>query len=296
MPLLISIMGPTASGKTELAEALAKVYDAQLINADAFQVYRHLDIGTAKPENRELYQLIDTVDPREQYGVGEFVIQATQILVELWEERRSAVIVGGTGLNIRALTEGYDTMAGPADPSFRAKMNEIHQTQGLGALVEKIKHIAPEVAITIDLSNPARVKRAIERAHFPAVLARAELPPFLSVKFGLLQDASDLEAKIVTRMRAMVQNGWIQEVERLMQSKYSLDDPGLRAIGYRNLWGYVEGKVELEEAIETTIVETRRYAKRQRTWLRSEPNLTVLNFSGEGHLMQVRRHLNTLFV
>ena len=296
LPVLVSVMGPTASGKTDLAEALALHLDAQLINADAFQVYRGLDIGTAKPENRSAYRLIDIQDPREQFGVGEFVAHAAQILRELYSEGRSAVIVGGTGLNIRALTEGYDTMTGPPDPILRAEMNLIHESAGLSPLVERLKTLAPDVAEKIDLANPARVKRAIERAINPNPVVRAELPPYKKMKFGLLCDVTTLDAQIVNRTRTMMQNGWIREVERLMQSKYSLDDPGLRAIGYRAIWEYLEGKVELEEAIGTTIVETRRYAKRQRTWLRSEPNLTVLNISEADPFALAKEHLNTLIV
>ena len=289
-------MGPTASGKSALAEALAHHLDAQLINADAFQVYRGLDIGTAKPENRSEYRLIDIVDPREQYGVGEFVRQATAILNELWKVSRSAVVVGGTGLNIRALFEGYNTMTGPPDPTLRLELNEIHQSLGLHSLVEQLRHLAPDVAEQIDLANPARVKRAIERAMSPSRMIHAELPPFIKAKFGLLPDVPTLDAKIEIRMQSMMHNGWIQEVERLIRSDYSLQDPGLRAIGYRNLWEYLEGKVELEDAIGTTIVETRRYAKRQRTWLRSEPNLIALNFSNGDLLVQARDYLNYLFV
>jgi len=269
-------MGPTASGKTALAERLADALDAQLINADAFQAYRGMDVGTAKPENPARYALMDIKDPNEMYGVGEFTRLASKVLRDLYRKERSAVVVGGTGFYIRALLEEYTEMASAPDPELRARLNRSFEEEGLEALVGELRRVHPEAAERIDLRNPARVKRAIERAYAPEPMRTEQLPGFRKIKFGLMPDAAWLEPRITQRVQQMMQNGWVEEVGRLIASGYSSDDPGFRAIGYREMARYIAGELSLEEAATATIVETRRYAKRQRTWLRAEPNLTVL--------------------
>lgn len=272
-PLLIAVMGPTASGKTDVAERLAEALDAQLVNADAFQVYRGMDIGTAKPSEPERYRLIDLKNPEESFGVGEYVLAAQQELESLYGEGRHVVVVGGTGLYVRALFEEYDTMGSLPPSDLRDALSEME----LSELVERLKALSPDVAETVDLKNPVRVRRALERILAPSPSISWRLPPFRRIKLAIVPEPGDTDSRIARRVEGMLQREWVQEVRNLRDQGYSPHDPGFRAIGYRTLSRYLDGEVELNEATATTIAETRRYAKRQRSWLRSEPNLVRLD-------------------
>ncbi len=284
MPLLVAVLGPTASGKTSFAEAAAKVLGAQLINADAFQAYRGMDIGTAKPVCKDRYELLDIKQPDENYGAGEFVLRSQEILGRLFSQGRHAVVVGGTGLYVRALFEEYQQMVGPPDPSLRERLNRRLATDGLAPLVEELRERDPAAATNIDLNNPARVTRALERALFSDTPRAPKLPEFEKMKLALDVPKLTIEDRIVRRVEAMVQNGWVQEVRQLREQGFSLSDPGLRAIGYAQMWQHLDGLLGLDDAISATVGATTRYAKRQRTWLRSEPNLSVLEIVDESPL------------
>ena len=271
-PRLIAVMGTTGSGKTDVAEALAERLGAQLISADAFQVYRGMDIGTAKPSRKHLYRLLDLKAPNEGFGVGEFVQLARSELSQLFEEGRSAIVVGGTGLYIRALFERYADLAASPDPALRAELMERESRDGAAALAEDLRQRAPTVAARTDLANPVRVRRALERLDSLGPNICSELPPFAQSKLVLQRNKSELNALIELRAHAMVQNGWLEEVESLRRSGYGPGNPGFRALGYTALWQHLAGTVALKDALESTVMDTRRYAKRQRSWLRSEPN------------------------
>jgi len=276
MPFLVAIMGPTASGKTGLAEYVATQLAATLINADAFQVYRGLDIGTAKPANRSRYSLIDIKEPSESFGLGEWIRLAHGHLVETYAQGQSAVVVGGTGLYIRALFEEYAAMADQPDPGLREALNNTP----IDDLRERLRSDHPEIAATVDLANPVRVRRAFERLHGPISEALV-LPPFKKLKIGLTPDIDLLEGVIERRVAQMVEAGWVQEVESLREQGFSRCDPGFRAIGYRTISDYLDNKISLDEAVAATIIETRRYAKRQRTWLRTEKGLVGISATTE---------------
>lgn len=280
-------MGPTASGKTEVAEALADIADAQLINADAFQIYRGMDIGTAKPERVSDYKLLNIRNPSEGFGVGEYVALARQELTECWEAERSAVVVGGTGLYMRALFEEYADMSDAPDPELRSKLDQ----QTLEDLVTELVSLDKTIAMRVDLQNRVRVQRAIERIYSPKPSLPVRLPPFQKCKYAVMRDSEETNERISLRVEKMMQRGWLNEVQRLLDAGYSAADPGFRALGYQALWRHLTGEIELKEAMATTIAETRRYAKRQRTWLRTEPNLVVLD---SGHaLAHATRDLHT---
>lgn len=266
-------MGPTASGKTELAEGLANHLGAQLVNADAFQIYRGMDIGTAKPENHSRYRLLDIRNPSEGFGVGEYVALAQAVLEECWEAQRNVVVVGGTGLYVRALFEEYDDMGQAPPPEIRSQLD----ARSLEDLVEELTRIAPETASRVDSKNRVRVQRALERIYSPTPSVPLNLPPFQKQKFAVNVDTEVTAARITRRVDEMIEKGWIGEVAALAANGFSLADPGLRAIGYEAIWRTNDGEVRLEDAKATVIAETRRYAKRQRTWLRSEPHLYFLD-------------------
>lgn len=284
-PVLVAVMGPTASGKTALAEALADTLGAQLVNSDSFQVYRGMDIGTAKTSRKTDYKLLDIKDPDESYGVGEFVVRACQELARLHHEERNAVLVGGTGLNVRALFEGYQDLHQAPPEALREELNRIFASEGLEPLVQRLGQI-PSALETVDLRNPMRVIRAIEKAESGTGTIEIGLPPFAKLKIGLLPDPGILPAVISRRVDEMVQNGWVQEVAELRRRGYGQSDPGMRAHGYRAMLRHLEGEIGLPEAMAIAVSDTWRYAKRQRTWLRKEPDLHVLRDAEESHLEQ----------
>ena len=158
-PALVALMGPTASGKSDLAEALADRIDARLINADAFQVYRGMDIGTGKPSQKERYLLLDLVSPSEQFGLGEWLRLAVAALEEIFKQGRNAIVVGGTGLYIRALMEEYADVAAAPDPSLRASLMK----RPIEELRQELRSRAPNVFESTDIANPLRVRRALEK-------------------------------------------------------------------------------------------------------------------------------------
>ncbi|MBX3118967.1 MAG: tRNA (adenosine(37)-N6)-dimethylallyltransferase MiaA [Fimbriimonadaceae bacterium] len=280
-PLMIAVMGPTASGKTALAERIAERYNAQLFAADAFQVYRGFDIGTAKPAQKDRYRLVDIKSPTESIAVGEWVQLAVDELVPLYEKRRNVVFVGGTGLYVRALFQGYGALFPPADPETRERIREREAAGGMEALVQWLREIDKESSERIDIHNPVRVRRAIEKALCPKVETLFSVPPYKRVKMSLQPDKDDLNLRIKNRVSEMVQNGWVAEVEALRRAGISDNDPSMRAIGYRTLLKVCTGEIALEQAIEATEIETRQYAKRQRTWLRSEPDVRVIPRFGD---------------
>lgn len=276
-------MGPTGSGKTALAEALSDRWDCQLINADAFQVYRGMDIGTGKSKHKGRYKLLDLVEPTKQFSVGEWLRLAADELQNLWERRRGAILVGGTGLYIRALMEEYADLAEQPDPQLRQQLIDEERVNGPEYLLERLRAVAGENAQQIDTSNPLRVRRALERALSSKPNFRIELPPFRKLKLGLDPPAAVLRERIATRISDMVTKGWIEEVRSLRDTGITESAPGMKAIGYRTWLAYLRGELKFETALEQITVDTRQYAKRQRTWLRKEPNLRRLEWSASTH-------------
>lgn len=270
-PTLVAIMGPTASGKTFLAESLADRLGWQLINADAFQVYRGLDIGTAKSPRRAEYALMDILEPHEPFGAGAWIERCVGVLNVLYREGRSAILVGGTLYYVRALMEGYTELYGPPDPELRAELNQ----RTLPDLLAELDQRAPSA--NVDRNNRVRVQRALEKlAASPQTFT---LPPFRKVKLGLERTGPE---RILQRVEEMVESGWLDEVISLREHGVRRDDPGMRAHGYRAMWDVVEGRLDLPSAISQTAIEVNQYAKRQRTWLRREPNLVKLPTQDEG--------------
>lgn len=275
--MLIAVMGQTASGKTDLAEGIADSLGAQLINSDAFQVYRGMDIGTAKSDRRADYELLDIREPDEAFGVGEWVPLAADVLKGLHSSGRDAVVVGGSGLNVRALFERYDAMANAPDPLLRASLNARFAQEGLEPLAAELKSRDPVAAERTDLRNPVRVIRALERSIAPTKSITFELPAFCQVKFAIATPVETINRRISDRVGEMLKNGWLEEVESLKRAGYGPNAPGFRAHGYRELWRVLSGEMTLEAAVESIVLQVRRYAKRQKTWLKTEPGLTMLD-------------------
>ena len=270
---MIAVMGPTGSGKSDLAEDLAVRLDAVLVNADAFQVYRWLDIGTNKPEDKGLYELIDICEPEEQFGLGEWLRLVEEILQTAWTNERSVVFVGGTGLYIRALFEGYAEMSGAPDAELRAELMRREEEEGLGALVEELKRLDFERAEKVDLQNPVRVRRALEKILGGGEVIKIDVPGFKKRKFGLYVEKELHKEILENRLKMMVESGWIEEVRELNDLRIPESAPAMRAIGYHTWRKFLSGATTFDEAMAEVLTLTVQYAKRQRTWIRKEPGL-----------------------
>lgn len=273
-PKLIAIMGPTASGKSDVAECISTELDAELISADAFQIYRGFDIGTNKPIAPEHYHLINIRDPHEGFGVGEFAIEASRILTDAHGREKNVVIVGGTGFYIRALLEKFDNLLPEPSPDLRKKIGNLD----LNDVIRELDALAPEAKV--DRQNPVRVRRALERALTPSEPVRINFPPFETRKFAISVETPTIDAKIRVRTLELLESGWISEVENLLNQGVATDTPAFRAIGYSEVVQFLHGELTFDIMLEKIVLETRRYAKRQRAWLRSEPSLNWLLSDG----------------
>lgn len=275
-PKLVAVMGPTGSGKSAVAERLADEWGAILVNADAFQVYRGFDIGTNKPIEKGRYELIDVCEPEEQFGVGEWLRRIEGILRQAWDAQRDVIIVGGTGLYVRALLEGYADMSGPPEPDLREDLMRREAEEGLEKLVEQLEAVDPEMAGRVDLRNGVRVRRALEKVLGGGERIQIEVPEFRKFKFGLDVAVEELRQRLEKRLLEMIDEGWIDEVRKLNDINVSENAPAMRAIGYHSWRCYLSGATTFDEAFAEVLKLTVQYAKRQRTWMRKEPNLNMI--------------------
>lgn len=291
------LMGPTASGKTGLALALAKRIAAggtpwaaaALISVDSAQVYRGMDIGTAKPSREVLAQwphgLVDILDPAENYSAARFRDDAMTLVAAARAAGQLPILVGGTGLYFRALENGLSDLP-PADAALRQRLGQEAEQIGWAALHERLRLLDAEAAAKIKPNDPQRILRALEihaltgrtrSEHWAAPKSAGLTGPI--VKIGLLPLArATLHAAIASRFQQMMADGFLDEVHRLKaRSDLHAALPAIRAVGYRQLWEHLEGQSSLSTAIERGIIASRQYAKRQITWLKSEPALTVID-------------------
>jgi len=274
-------MGPTASGKTDLAIALRRHLPVELISVDSAMVYRGMDIGTAKPSAQELalapHRLIDICDPAESYSAARFREDALHEMAEITAGGSIPLLVGGTMLYFRALQYGLSDLP-PADPEVRARLEREMQTAGLPALHRRLAAVDPVAAGRIHLNDPQRTLRALEVwevAGRPlSALQQGGGPsmPYRAIKL-VRSPASraELHRRINERFVAMLEGGFVAEVERLIaRGDLEPDMPSMRSVGYRQVWSWLRGECSREEMVERGQAATRQLAKRQMTWLRSE--------------------------
>lgn len=279
-PKLVIILGPTAAGKSEIALELAARVNGEIINADSQQVYRQLDIGTAKPsiEVREkiAHHLIDVVDPDEEFNVARYRALATAIIYDIQKRGKQAIVCGGTGLYIKALTRGL--FPGPAqDAGIRAELTLRAQRDGLSSLYARLRQIDPSATSWIHPNDRQRIIRALEvyestgkpMSEWHQGHAFSEIP-FITLKIGLERQRAELYGLINRRCDQMIEAGLIDEVKGLLARGYSLDLKPLRSVGYRHMGLFIMGQLSLEQALFLMKRDTRRLAKRQLTWFRSD--------------------------
>ncbi|MFM9872415.1 MAG: tRNA (adenosine(37)-N6)-dimethylallyltransferase MiaA [Fimbriimonadaceae bacterium] len=274
-PRLIAVMGPTGSGKSSIAETICDYLGAVLVSADAFQVYLGFDIGTNKPSETRRYEMVDICVPDEQFGLGEWIRRVIPVLERAWEDGSDVVVVGGTGLYIRALFEGYSEMSGPPDPAIREELMERELSEGIGALVAELVRLDVARSSRVDLNNPVRVRRALEKILGGTTEISVEIPNFLKLKYGLEVERDHHRQILEQRLEVMVERGWIEEVRNLNELGIAENAPAMRAIGYHTWTKHLSGATTFDEAKAEVLTLTVQYAKRQRTWMRKEPGLMV---------------------
>lgn len=280
---VVAIMGPTASGKSSLALALAERLGGEILSADSAQVYRGLDVGTAKPTPQERaripHHLLDLRDPDQGFSLADFLRLAGPALEEIQTRGRLPLLVGGTGLYLRGLLEGYTLVEVPPNPELRARLEAL-QTE---VLLTDLQARDPETAERVDPRNRRRLIRALEvciqtgRAF--SEISRRVPPEHPRLKLGLRVPRAVLTERIDRRLEAMVESGWVEEVRFLVEKGWGPCLRHLRILGYREILDVVEGQRPLQEALEEIRLATRRYARRQETWLRAEPGLEWIDFS-----------------
>lgn len=296
----VCIMGPTASGKTDIALDLYKTGKFELISVDSAQVYREMDIGTAKPSPAVLdeapHRLVSIREPWEHYSAGNFCRDAIAAIGEIVANGRIPLLVGGTMLYFHALQNGMADLP-EADPGLRARLDEQAVREGWPAMHKQLEELDPATAARLRPGDAQRIQRALEvcmLAGEPMSELQQSTECSLAADYlniALLpSDRGELHARIEKRLHAMVEHGFVDELRALSElPDVSGETPALRAVGYRQLWPYLEGKAELAEATEKAIVATRRLAKRQLTWLRSWPDLHVVDCLSDNAAGQVRQ-------
>jgi tRNA dimethylallyltransferase len=287
-PPVVCLMGPTASGKTDMALKLAREFPLDLISVDSALVYRGMDIGTAKPDAATLRQvphrLIDIRDPEESYSAGDFVREACAEIDSSHERGRIPLLVGGTMMYFRSLTEGIADLP-EADAEVRAAIDAEAAASGWPALHAQLAAVDANAAARINPNDSQRIQRALEvyRVSGKSLSewqagARSNNREDRFLKIALLTEPrSALHERIALRLQAMLENGFVEEVETLMaRPGLTANHPSMRAVGYRQIWSYLEGRGDLEDASQKALAATRQLAKRQLTWLRSERQATVV--------------------
>ena len=276
---LVCVVGPTASGKTALGLEVAEVLGGEIVSADSRQVYRRLEIGTAKPSAAERarvrHHCLDLVDPEETFDVARFRAAAAAAIADVERRGRVPVVVGGTGLYVRALLGGL-CPAPPRVAALRESLARIVRAEGAPALHRRLGMLDPASAARIAPRDAVRSVRALEVAlttgrrlsEWQAAHGFREAP-YEALVIGLARPADELAARIDTRARAMVAAGLLDEV-RALGARIPIDAPAFGAVGYREMLACVGGEVDLEAALAAMVRATRRFAKRQRTWFRAE--------------------------
>lgn len=313
LPPAIFLMGPTAAGKTDLALALARALPCELISVDSALVYRDMDIGTAKPSKAVLaeypHQLIDIRDPAQSYSAAEFRADALEAMAAATARGRIPLLVGGTMLYFKALLEGLADMPA-ADPALRAELEAQAARDGWQALHEQLRAVDPESAARIHPNDPQRLLRALEvyrlsgqsmtahrlRQHGQSPELDASAPALLPYTVAQLAIApvqrQVLHERIAERFQQMLDQGFVEEVEALHgRGDLQAQMPSIRAVGYRQVWDYLEGRLSRGEMQERGVIATRQLAKRQFTWLRGWAGLHWLDSLAHDNLPLALKYL-----
>jgi tRNA dimethylallyltransferase len=308
---VLCLLGPTASGKTDLAIALARQRPTDLVSVDSAMVYRGMDIGTAKPDARTLEQhphaLIDIREPHEVYSAAAFVEDAQRCIEAAFAADRMPILVGGTMLYFKALLEGLADLP-ESSPALRQKLQGEAQRHGLAAMYQRLQAVDPVAAERIDSNNSQRLLRALEvyehsgvpisrfwaEQHAQGLAERLDCQPRC---VALIPPRPLIHQRIAHRFNEMLDAGLLREVEALRQREQLHEDlPSMRAVGYRQAWQHLEGLTSESEMIERALAATRQLAKRQLTWLRGWPDLHTIDPSQQDAAAVALQYLDTVAI
>jgi tRNA dimethylallyltransferase len=275
---LIAIVGPTAVGKTALALQLADVLPVEVVSADSRQIYRYLDIGTAKPapheRERARHHLLDIVDPDQPLTLAQYQELANAAITDIQRRSRIPLLIGGTGLYVRAVLEGLHIPRVEPDPDLRKQLYAEAEVKGGGALHRRLRELDPAAAERIDARNVRRVVRALEVCHRLgkpiSEVQQASPPPYRILRLGLTMPRPLLYERIDERIERMMAAGLVQEVRSLVERGYDYDLPAMSGLGYRQIGMYLRGEVSLPEAVALIKRHTRRFVRQQANWFRED--------------------------
>lgn len=285
---VIAIVGPTASGKTALSIALAHRFGGEVVSADSMQIYQHMDIGTAKPTDEEKagipHHLMDFVDPRDSFSVADYVQKAHGVIADIHSRKKVPVIVGGTGLYVDSLLQDVDFRTDDGDPALRKGLEDLAAEQGPEALFSILQAVDPVSAGRIPMQNIRRVARAVEFYQVtgvPISVHQAETKQkesrYLPLLLAIRWDMPTLYDRIEKRVDIMIEDGLFAEVEKLSKMGCNKNMGSMQGIGYRQVLNYRQGLATMDETIRLIKRDSRRYAKRQMTWFRRNPDIIWLD-------------------
>lgn len=299
MDKAVFILGPTGTGKSDMAIKLAKVFNGEIISSDSVQIYKGFDIGSAKITKEEMqgvvHHAIDIVEPQEYFSVYDFVKFTREKIAEINKRGKLAIVVGGTGLYIKALCEGYDFGQADKNDEFRNKMAEISRQKGKLSLWQMLEQKNKELAQKIDFNNEKRVIRALELCEFGQKQDKNKCD-FDYILLALTLDRQALYEKINKRVDIMIKNGLLQEVQGLLNKHISLDCQPMQAIGYKEIASYLQGKIDKARAIELVKQHSRNYAKRQETFLRGMSNVVYIDVADKNKAFEKIKELTENFL
>ena len=300
---LVALVGPTGVGKTKLAVTLGQEVRGEIISADSRQIYRHMDIGTGKPteEERTLvrHHLIDVVAPDEEFTLAQYQERAYEAIEDVLARKKIPLLVGGTGLYIRAVLEGFTIPR--VKPNLRLRRDLLREAdeKGAQALHARLQEVDPEAASNIDPRNVRRVIRALEvyqeLGEPISHLQQRKRPPYRTLKIGLTRERQELYRRIDQRVDRMIEQGLLAEVEGLVDQGYGFDLPAMSGLGYRQMGMYLRGEVDLATAIRAIKSETHRFVRQQYKWFRPDDE-TIQWFDVEDEPYEQIRNLVADFV
>lgn len=292
---LLAVVGPTATGKTELSVRAAQKLGSEIVSADSMLIYRHMDIGTAKPAMAERkgipHHMIDVADPDEMYNVSIYSREAKKTINDIHERNIIPMLVGGTGLYIKAVIEGYNFSVAGSDRELRDKLKKECELLGREALHERLKSIDPETASRLHTNDVKRVIRALEVYYLSGKTlssssGKSTETPYKLLMYGLNMDREKLYARIEERVDKMIRQGLVEEVKELLSRGYSEELTSMQGLGYKEIILFLKGKISLAEAVELLKKNTRRFAKRQLTWFKRDSRIIWIDV-GERELEEV---------
>jgi len=274
MNRLVAIVGPTATGKSRLALRLAQTFNGEIVSADSRQVYRYMDIGTAKPSPQELslvpHHLVNIVNPDEDFSLAQYQQLAYKAIKDIQQRSKLALLVGGTGLYIWAVLEGWEIPRVPPDLEYRHKFEEKAARVGADELYQQLMKVDPGAAMRIDRRNVRRIIRALEvykTTETPfSQLQHKQAPPFNTLIVGLTADRAELYRRIDLRVDRMIEQGLVEEVKKLVSMGYDFNLPAMSGIGYKQIGMFLRSELTLASAIEQIKFETHRFVRHQYSW------------------------------